>query len=125
MAPPVFNRETDDQGRPKKSAFGPWMYGALTILKNFKFLRGGPFDPFGAHPERRVERRLIEDYRARIDSIAGRLTAENLETALEIAALPDAIRGYGPVKSAAIEKAEERYASLARSFNEGRSEIAA
>ena len=125
MAPPIFNRETDDQGRPKKSAFGPWMYGALTILKNFKFLRGGPFDPFGAHPERRVERRLIEDYRARIDSIAGRLTAENLETALEIAALPDAIRGYGPVKSAAIEKAEERYASLARSFNEGRSEIAA
>lgn len=125
MAPPVFNRETDDQGRPKKREFGPWMHGALSLLKRFKFLRGTPLDPFGASEERRLERRLIDRYRARIADVASRLTAENLNTAIEIAAVPDEIRGYGPVKLAAIEKAEKRFQALLRSYNEGRADKAA
>ena len=120
MAPPVFNRETDDQGRPKKSEFGPWMYAALSLMKRFKFLRGAPIDPFGATKERRLERKLIEDYRARIADIANRLTGENLARAIDIANIPDEIRGFGPVKLAAIEKAEERFQALSRSYNEGR-----
>ncbi len=125
MAPPVFNRGLDDQGRPKKSEFGPWMYAALSILKRLKFLRGTAFDPFGASHERRLERKLVEDYKSRISAVAGRLSEGGLKTALEIANLPDDIRGYGPVKLAAIEKAEERYAALERSFNGSRSALAA
>ncbi len=125
MAPPVFNRGLDDQGRPLKSTFGPWMYGALSVLKHLRVLRGTAFDPFGATGERRLERRMIHEYKARAAGVAGRLTKDNLNAALEIANLPDEIRGYGPVKLAAIEKAEERYAALARSFNESRPEIAA
>jgi len=125
MAPPVFNRETDDQGRPKKSEFGPWMYAALSLLKHFKFLRGTPVDPFGATEERRLERKLIEQYRARIIAVTERLTAEKLSQAIEIANLPDDIRGFGPVKLAAIEKAEDRYQALFRSYNESRADLAA
>ncbi|OFW98969.1 MAG: pyruvate ferredoxin oxidoreductase, partial [Alphaproteobacteria bacterium RIFCSPHIGHO2_12_FULL_63_12] len=125
MAPPVLNRGTDDLGRPKKSEFGPWLYAALRLLKHFKFLRGGPFDPFGKSHERRLERELIEKYRARILDIAGRLTSENLTRAIEIANIPDEIRGYGPVKLAAIEKAEQRFHALAGSYKEGRAENAA
>ena len=125
MAPPVFNRSVDELGRPLKSDFGPWMYGALAVLKNFRFLRGTAFDPFGASEERRLERRLIADYRSRIDDISSRLNAANIAVATEIASLPDDIRGYGPVKLAAIEKAEQRFSSLMKAFNEGRAEIAA
>ncbi len=125
MAPPVFNRGLDDQGRPKKSEFGPWMYAALSVLRRLRFLRGTAFDPFGRSEERRLERRLIEDYRARIADIAARLTPENLDAAIAIASLPDDIRGYGPVKRASIDAADKRLAGLMDSFNQPRSSVAA
>ena len=124
MAPPVFNRGLDDQGRPLKRTFGPWMHSALFLLARLKFLRGTPFDPFGAAEERQLERRLIDDYMSRISQIADRLTPGNLNTAIEIANIPDEIRGYGPVKRVAIEKAEERFSALLGSFNEGRAAAA-
>ncbi|MGE0183529.1 MAG: indolepyruvate ferredoxin oxidoreductase family protein [Parvularculaceae bacterium] len=125
MAPPIFNRETDAEGRPKKSEFGPWMYAALSVLKRFKGLRGTAFDPFGRTEERRIERRLIEDYMARIGQLSETLSSENLNKAIEIANIPDEIRGFGPVKLDAVKKAEDRYAALSRSFMESRPEQAA
>lgn len=125
MAPPIFNRETDAEGRPKKKEFGPWMYFALSALKHFKFLRGGTLDPFGRTEERRLERKLIADYKERILEAAGRLAAENLAAAVEIASIPDEIRGYGPVKLASIKKAEDRYAALAGSYKESAADKAA
>lgn len=125
MAPPIFNRETDVEGRPKKKEFGPWMYFALSALKHFKFLRGGPLDPFGRTEERRLERKLIADYKERILEAAGQLAAENLAAAVEIASIPDEIRGYGPVKLASIKKAEDRYAALAGSYKESAADKAA
>lgn len=118
MAPPIFNRGIDEQGRPRKSEFGPLMYVALAVLRHFKFLRGTPFDPLGRTEERRMERRLIEEYRARILDIAGRLTSGNLAAAIAIANLPDDIRGYGPVKLASIAAASERLARLLNSFHQ-------
>ena len=61
-----------------------------------KGLRGTAFDPFGYSAERRMERRLIEDYRAVIDRIAGDLDAFNLPAAVEVAAAAGRIAGYGP-----------------------------
>jgi len=116
MAPPIFNRGFDDQGRPKKSVFGPWMYGALSVLKHLKFLRGTAFDPFGRTDERKLERRMIADYRARMEKISARLDVSNLSVAVEIASLPDEIRGYGPVKLESIAKAEEKLARLMQRF---------
>ncbi len=117
MAPPIFNRGIDDQGRPLKSVFGPWMYRVLSIMKHFRFLRGGPFDFFGRTGERRLERKLIVDYRARIEDIASRLTPDNLATAIAIASIPDDIRGYGPVKLDSIRIADERLDALLKLFN--------
>ena len=112
MAPPIFHRGLDDQGRPKKSVFGPWMFFALSVLKRLKFLRGGAFDIFGRTEERRIERRLIEDYRARMSALAASLDASNLLAAVEIARLPDEIRGFGPVKLESIRRTEEKLARL-------------
>ncbi|HRX41028.1 MAG TPA: hypothetical protein P5072_16445, partial [Parvularculaceae bacterium] len=108
MAPPVFNRGVDAEGRPKKSQFGPWMYGALSVLAKFRFLRGTALDIFGMTEERRLERRMIGDYRARIAALADGLTADALIPAIAIASLPADIRGYGPVKLESVKKAEAR-----------------
>ena len=125
LAPPLLAKRDPLSGKLQKMKFGPWMLGAFGVLAKLRFLRGTPLDPFGASEERRLERRLIDRYRARIADVASRLTAENLNTAIEIAAVPDEIRGYGPVKLAAIEKAEKRFQALLRSYNEGRADKAA
>ena len=64
-----------------------------------------------------MERRLIPEYRARIESLLPRLSAGNLETALAIAALPDDIRGYGPVKLASVAAAQEKLSALMAKFD--------
>jgi indolepyruvate ferredoxin oxidoreductase len=125
MAPPLLARGRDAQGRPLKVAFGPWLYPALAALRRLKFLRGTPFDPFGRSEERRLERRLIGEYRALIERVAAGLSARNLATAVEIAELPDEVRGFGPVKLAAIARMEARRAELLARFDAARATAAA
>ena len=49
----------------------------------------------------------------------GALDADRLEAALALAALPDEIRGFGPVKAAAIAQAQVRKAALLERFRQG------
>ena len=102
MAPPIFHSGLDELGRPRKRSFGPWMMPALKLLARFKWLRGTWLDPFGWMEGRREERALIEDYLGLVQEQLASLTVENYAAAVEAASLPDQIRGYGPVKSAAI-----------------------
>jgi indolepyruvate ferredoxin oxidoreductase len=62
-------------------------------------LRGTAFDPFGRTEERRTERALIAEYRACIEELLAGLSAANHAAAVEIARLPEQIRGYGHVKA--------------------------
>jgi indolepyruvate ferredoxin oxidoreductase len=98
LAPPLLPGTDAATGRPKKRAFGPWMFKALGVLARFKRLRGTPFDPFGYTAERRLERQLITDYRALIDTTIEQLTAANLDAGIAVAAAARDIAGYGPVK---------------------------
>jgi indolepyruvate ferredoxin oxidoreductase len=112
LAPPILAPK-DDAGQPRKIAFGGWMlrYG-FPILARLKGLRGGPLDLFGASAERRTERRLIADYEAGLDRLLAGLTPARLPMAVKIASIPDAIRGFGHVKAAAIEAAARDEAKL-------------
>jgi len=112
MAPPFLATGVDSAGRPGKKKFGAWMVPALRFLAGWKGLRGTAFDPFSYQEERRVERRLIRDYERTIGDLLAGLTPAKLELAAEIAAVPEMIRGYGPVKSANIEKAEAKQQAL-------------
>jgi indolepyruvate ferredoxin oxidoreductase len=112
MAPPLLSRDLDPLGRPRKRAFGPWMMIAFSVLRRLKGLRGGPFDLFGRSEERRLERALIEDYRRDIETAAASLDAATLSPAIELARLPEEIRGFGPVKLASIERAKARRDAL-------------
>jgi indolepyruvate ferredoxin oxidoreductase len=119
LAPPLLSRLDPDTGRPRKRRFGGWMLNAFRLLARARFLRGTALDPFGHSAERREERRLIGEYEALIATILAGLDRERLADAVALAALPDHIRGFGPVKAAAIAQAREREAALLEAFRRG------
>ena len=57
------------------------------------------------HVDRRLERRLIIDYKGWIDELWPRLSSVDYDVAVAIAELPDSIRGYGPVKERSVKAA--------------------
>ncbi|MDG2534419.1 indolepyruvate ferredoxin oxidoreductase family protein [Sphingomonas sp. HITSZ_GF] len=112
LAPPLLSRLDPATGRPRKRAFGPWIFPALRLLAHGKRLRGGWADPFARTEERRRERALIAEYFADIERALRTLDPAGLERACALAALPDDIRGFGPVKAAAFERHAARRAAL-------------
>jgi indolepyruvate ferredoxin oxidoreductase len=118
LAPPLLARTDPHTGRPRKITFGPWVFQLFALLARLKGLRGTVFDPFGYTQERRTERRLISDFETRLEMLTQGLTAERYELAQELARLPQSIRGYGPVKLAAVEAARRREDELVRRWTE-------
>ncbi|UKE51006.1 indolepyruvate ferredoxin oxidoreductase family protein [Xanthomonas translucens] len=111
LAPPLLARK-DAQGRALKREYGPWMFTAFKWLAKLRVLRGGAFDLFGYSAERRGERQLIADYERTVGELLERLGADNLGLAVEIASVPEHIRGYGHVKEAHLHAAKQREARL-------------
>lgn len=97
LAPPLLAKR-NEKGELKKMTFGPWMMSAFKILARFKGLRGTAFDIFGYSSERKRERQLIQDYLKMIDLFLKKATSETIESMVEMAALPQKIRGFGHVK---------------------------
>ncbi len=75
------------------------------LLKT-KRLRGTKLDPFAKTEERRIERRLIDDYEQLLAKLTRSLNADNYDQAVAIASLADQVRGYDTVKLANIERYE-------------------
>jgi len=92
------------------------MLPAFRQLAKLKSLRGSTFDLFGYGKERRKERALIDEYKAMVRQILGKLQSENLQIATSLASLPQDIRGFGPVKDAAIAQVEEKKKELLEQF---------
>jgi len=115
LAPPMLPGQ-DASGRPKKRQFGAWMLQAFRLLAPLKFLRGTPFDVFGYTAERRLERRLIREYRELARKVADRLDADNLAAAVELARAAIDIAGYGPVKEAAAAAYAAKLPRLLEAF---------
>ncbi|MBB5048711.1 indolepyruvate ferredoxin oxidoreductase [Rhodopseudomonas rhenobacensis] len=113
LAPPILPG-LDVSGRPKKRQFGEAMRPLFKTLAKLRFLRGTPFDVFGYHPERKLERDLIAGYERDIATVLERLSPRTASFAVELLSLPDRIRGYGPIKEKAVQDAKARYAELAR-----------
>jgi indolepyruvate ferredoxin oxidoreductase len=82
-------------------------------------LRGTPFDPFGRSAERRRERQLIVEYRNTLEEIIASLTPANHALAVEIASLPEHIRGFGHVKERHLQEATARQAELMSAYRAG------
>jgi indolepyruvate ferredoxin oxidoreductase len=124
LAPPLLPG-LDAKGRPKKRAFGPWIVPVFRLLAKMAPLRGTRFDPFGQSAERKMERALITEYEADIAEIIASYSAEKQGLAQQIAELPLAIRGFGPVKQANAEKAAHTRAALMLTWRNGDAAVAA
>ncbi|SDJ06235.1 indolepyruvate ferredoxin oxidoreductase family protein [Variovorax sp. OV700] len=111
LAPPIIAKK-NAKGELQKQKFGPWMLTGFRLLARLKGLRGSALDIFGRTEERKTERALIGEYRAAIDEVIAGLNAENHALALEIASLPEQIRGYGHVKDRNLAAARTRWSEL-------------
>lgn len=118
LAPPLFARK-NQAGEPVKGTYGPWMRSAFGVLARFKGLRGTAFDPFGYTVERKEERALIGEYRRSVEALLPALSAKNLDLALEIARLPQEIRGYGHVKARNLAATRTRWERLMAQWQQG------
>jgi indolepyruvate ferredoxin oxidoreductase len=107
-----------------KQSYGPWMLKAFRALARLKFLRGTAFDLFGRTAERRAERQLIEDYLALLEEFRATLTLHNVSMAIELASLPDQIRGFGHVKEHSISIAKKRREELIEQYRRATSQRA-
>ena len=116
LAPPLMAKPDPATGRARKRRFGPWMMTAFRILAALRSLRGTAFDPFGRLPERRQERQLIADYDKLVGELCAGLNDANHDLAVELAEIPEQIRGYGHIKDAAIAAAKEKEAGLLTAF---------
>jgi indolepyruvate ferredoxin oxidoreductase len=116
LAPPTISKRDPVTGELLKRQFGPWMLSAFKLLARFKGLRGGGFDIFGKTEERRHERQMIEDYVKLLDEIVSKLGAANHAAAVQLASVPDEIRGYGHVKEKSIAVAKTLQEQRLQSF---------
>jgi len=98
LAPPLLAKR-NAKGELQKQKFGPAMLTMFRVLARLKGLRGTVWDIFGRTEERRGERALITDYMASIDEVLAALDSGNLAAAVEIARIPEQIRGYGHVRA--------------------------
>jgi indolepyruvate ferredoxin oxidoreductase len=116
LAPPLLSRRDPLTGQLKKSEYGPWILPAMRLLARLRFVRGTPFDIFGYTAERRAERELIADYEALLQRLASELRAHNLEIAIQLAQVPQRIRGYGHVKELSMVEANTTRQALLSEF---------
>lgn len=117
MAPPLLGRRDPRTGRYPKRQFGPWMRPAFAVLARLRFLRGTAFDVFGKSAHRRKERALIDHYRTTIEGVLAKLSPQNHQLAVEIASVPEWIRGYDVVKERHIQEAEQQERALLDRFH--------
>ena len=103
----------------KKWNLGAWFLGVLRVMAWFKFLRGTPFDPF-RNQHRKAEQRLPAEYEGRMGELLAALTPENHALAVEIASIPEHVRGFGLVKEQQLEAARARELELLDAFRTAR-----
>ena len=118
LAPPTIARR-NERGELVKRPFGPWVRTAFSLLARMKGLRGTALDPFGRTEERRTERALIGEYRACIDELLKTLSVDNRALAVEIARVPEEIRGFGHVKERHLKAARTHWQALMQRWRAG------
>ena len=116
LAPPLMGRRDPESGHLIKREFGPWMFGVFKVLARLRGLRGTPFDVFGYTAERRRERKLIGEYETLIEEVLAGLSPETHALAVDLAAIPEHIRGYGHVKERHLAEAKARETELLAAF---------
>ncbi|MEV0123302.1 indolepyruvate ferredoxin oxidoreductase family protein [Streptomyces sp. NPDC050703] len=115
LRPPVLGA----LGMRRKIRVGAWFRPAFTALHGLRRLRGTALDPFGRAHVRKVERALLDDYTGHVAHLLAGLTPAAHATAVEIASLPDMVRGYEEVKLRNVAAYRARLRELTERFDGG------
>ena len=108
LHPPVLRA----LGVNRKITLGPWFKPAFQVLYGMRHLRGTPLNPFGLGKVRRMERELVDEYLGVLRDLERHITADNYATAVELAELPDMVRGYEAIKMRNVARYREQLAAL-------------
>ena len=112
LHPPVLRA----LGMRNKISLGPWFRPGFRVLRQMRRLRGTALDVFGYTEVRRVERALPDEYRSWVARVLLGLTPENHAIAVQIAELPDLVRGYEQIKMTSVETYRDRAEELLAEF---------
>jgi indolepyruvate ferredoxin oxidoreductase len=104
--------QRNEKGELQKRRYGAAMRWGFQVLARLKGLRGTALDVFGHTDERRTERALIGKYRASIEQVLADFSPERQTLALEIAHIPEQIKGYGHVKERHLHAARQQWERL-------------
>ena len=104
LAPPLLAKR-NEKGQLIKQKMSPYMLLVFKALSRLKFLRGTSLDLFGRSEERQTERALIEEYKDTVNELLSSLNAQNHALAVNVAKVPEQIKGFGHVKERHIEAA--------------------
>ena len=115
LAPPLTS-EKNEKGELVKQKFGPVMLTGFKVLRHLKFLRGTALDVFGRTEERRTERALIGEYQSSLLVILNQLNADNHRLAVDVARIPEHIKGFGHVKERNLKAARTQWNALMAQF---------
>ncbi len=118
LSPPLFNRIDKNFGRPRKISFGPWIFKLFWVLQRFKKVRGTWLDPFGYTKERKSERALIDQFNQDIETILENFGNVPYDLLVKFAQIPINIKGFGQIKSASIDNANQVRMRLLQQFKE-------
>jgi indolepyruvate ferredoxin oxidoreductase len=109
MAPPLITSTDHATGRRRKIAIPGWLALPLFhVLRHGKALRGTRFDPFGYQEDRKAERAMIDAYTEDMRQVLATLSPGTLDAAVELAQIPDKVRGFGPIKLDVWDRLQER-----------------
>ncbi|KRE35963.1 hypothetical protein ASG73_14935 [Janibacter sp. Soil728] len=91
-----------------KIRIGSWFDPAFKALRATRRLRETPLDPFARQASRIEERSVKRWYLELVDELVDRVSPLNHAVAVQLAELPDGIRGYEQVKHAGVLAAQAR-----------------
>jgi indolepyruvate ferredoxin oxidoreductase len=108
LHPPVLRA----LGLRRKLSLGSWFRPVLRLLATARRLRHTTLDPFGRTPVRQVERALVTEYEELVAEILAVLGPTNHSLAVELAGLPDMVRGYEQIKLDNVARYHQRMTEL-------------
>jgi indolepyruvate ferredoxin oxidoreductase len=113
LAPPLLAKR-NAKGELTKQKFGPAMLTAFKLLSKLKGLRGTSLDIWGRTEERKIERALIGEYMQHVEAALQGLNAQTHAHAVDVARVPENIKGFGHVKERNIQAARSLWTSLSK-----------
>jgi indolepyruvate ferredoxin oxidoreductase len=110
--------QRDPSGSVRKREVGPWALRAMKMLQHLRRFRGTWLDPFRNTSERKLARELLKQYEDDVAYIVEH--AMPVKEAVELANLPEKIRGYGYVRERHANAVTNERATLRQSVERTR-----